>query len=177
MIGTAPTLDLTYTPEAGKIAGGIINTKEDISVDVSVKIGTDDVTDETSFVHTKCDETCTDPANGKFWIHVKTCTLSITKKGGANDESYVFDVLKNNVKYSEVTVWGNGTETLFELPVGDYTIVENTGWSWRYTANNGGSAALTAQSPTGSITCTNTKTNDQWLNGFSAVVRNIFGTN
>lgn len=177
MIGTAPTLDLTYTPEAGKIAGGIINTKEDISVDVSVKIGTDDVTDETSFVHTKCDETCTDPANGKFWIHVKTCTLSITKKGGANDESYVFDVLKNNVKYSEVTVWGNGTETLFELPVGDYTIVENTGWSWRYTANNCDSAALTAQYPTGSITCTNRKTKDQWLNGFSTVVHNIFSTN
>ena len=175
MIGTAPTLDLTYTPEAGKIAGGKINTKEDISVDVSVKIGTDDVTDETSFVHTKCDETCTDPANGKFWIHVKTCTLSITKQGGAVDESYVFDVLKDGEKYSEVTVWGNGTETLVELPVGDYTIVENTGWSWRYTANNGGSAALTAQSPTGSITCTNTKTNDQWLNGFSTVVRNIFG--
>lgn len=175
MIGTAPTLDLTYTPEAGKIAGGKINTKEDISVDVSVKIGTDDVTDETSFVHTKCDETCTDPANGKFWIHVKTCTLSITKQGGAVDESYVFDVLKDGEKYSEVNVWGNGTETLVELPVGDYTIVENTGWSWRYTANNGGSAALTAQSPTGSITCTNTKTNDQWLNGFSTVVRNIFG--
>lgn len=175
MIGTAPTLDLTYTPEAGKIAGGKINTKEDISVDVSVKIGTDDVTDETSFVHTKCDETCTDPANGKFWIHVKTCTLNITKQGGAVDESYVFDVLKDGEKYSEVTVWGNGTETLVELPVGDYTIVENTGWSWRYTANNGGSAALTAQSPTGSITCTNTKTNDQWLNGFSTVVRNIFG--
>ena len=175
MIGTAPTLDLTCTPEVGKIAGRIINTKEDISVDVSVKIGTDDVTDETSFVHTKCDETCTDPANGKFWIHVKTCTLSITKQGGADDESYVFDVCKDGVKYSEVTVWGNRTETLVELPIGTYTISENTGWSWRYTANNGGSAALTAQSPTGSITCTNTKTNDQWLNGFSTVVRNIFG--
>lgn len=175
MIGTAPTLDLTYTPEAGKIAGRKINTKEDISVDVSVKIGTDDVTDETSFVHTKCDETCTDPANGKFWIHVNTCTLNITKQNGANDESYVFDVYKDGVKYSEVTVWGNGTETIVELPVGTYTIEEGTGWSWRYTANNGGSAALTAQSPTGSITCTNTKINDQWLNGFSTVVRNIFG--
>ena len=39
----------------------------------------------------------------------------------------------------------------------------------------GHSAALTAQNPTGSITCVNRKTNDQWLNGFSAVVRNIFG--
>lgn len=177
MIGTAPTLDLTYTTEAGKIASGKINTKEDISVDVSVKIGTDDVTDKTSFVHTKCDETCTDPANGKFWIHVKTCTLSITKQGGAADESYVFDVLKDGKKYSEVTVWGNSTETLVELPIGTYTVEEDTGWSWRYSPEYSDSAALTAQSHTGSITCTNTKTKDYWLNGFSAVVRNIFGTN
>lgn len=177
MIGTAPTLDPTYTPEAGKIAGGKINTKEDISVDVSVKIGTDDVTDETSFVHTKCDETCTDPANGKFWIHVKTCTLSITKTGGADGEPYVFDIYKDDDKYSEVTVKGNGTETLYELPVGNYTIVENEGWSWRYNASYGAAASLTAQNSTGTITCTNTKNNDQWLNGFSDVVKNIFGVN
>ena len=89
----------------------------------------------------------------------------------------MFDVYKDGVKYSEVTVWGNSTETLVELPIGTYTISENAGWSWRYSANNGGSAALTAQNPTGSITCVNTKNNNQWLNGFSEVVRNIFGTN
>ena len=76
-----------------------------------------------------------------------------------------------------MTVWGNSTETLVELPIGTYTVEEDTGWSWRYSANNGGSAALTAQNPAGSITCTNTKTKDQWLNGFSTVVSNIFGTN
>lgn len=177
MIGNAPTLDPTYTPEAGKIADGKINTKEDISVDVSVKIGTDDVTDETSFVHTKCDETCTDPENGEFWIHVKTCKLTITKQGGADGEPYVFDICKDGVKYSEVTVKGNGTETLFELPVGKYTIEEDTGWSWRYSADNGGSAALTAQNPTGSITCINEKNKNQWLNGFSDVVKNVFDVN
>lgn len=179
MIGTAPTLDLTYTPEAGKIAGGKINTKEDISVDVSVKIGTDDVTDETSFVHTKCDETCTDPANGKFWIHVKTCTLNIIKEGGADDESYVFDVLKDGEKYSEVTVWGNGTEPLVELPIGTYTIKEDTGWSWRFNPNPSYSenVNLSKDNTSGTITCTNTKNKNQWLNGFSEVVRNIFDTN
>ena len=174
MIGTAPTLDLTYTPEAGKIAGGKINTKEDISVDVSVKIGTDDVTDETSFVHTKCDETCTDPANGKFWIHVKTCTLNIIKEGGAGDESYVFDVLKDGEKYSEVTVWGNGTEPLVELPVGTYTIEEDTGWSWRFNPSYSEKVNLSKDNTSGRITCTNTKNNNQWLNGFSDVKKNIF---
>ena len=81
------------------------------------------------------------------------------------------------MKYSEVTIVGNNSETIVELPVGTYTIEEDTGWSWRYDANNGGSAALTAQNPTGNITCTNTKNKNQWLNGFSEVVHNIFGTN
>lgn len=176
MIGTAPTLDPTYTPEAGKIADGKINTKEDISVDVSVKIGTDDVTTYTTFQHTDCTgKTCTLPAGAEFLLHVKTCTLTIAKQGGADGEPYVFDICKDGEKYSEVTIVGNDTQTLYELPVGNYTIVENEGWSWRYSADNGGIAALTAQYPTGSITCTNTKTKDQWLNGFSNVEKNIFG--
>ena len=181
MTGEKPTLDITYAPDNTKVYDGKY-TKQDVPVAATVKIGTDNVNEHTTFVHQACTTACgweTPATSGApaFLIHIQTCTLKITKKGGANDESYVFDVLKNNVKYSEVTVWGNGTETLFELPVGDYTIVENTGWSWRYTANNCDSAALTAQYPTGSITCTNRKTKDQWLNGFSTVVHNIFSTN
>lgn len=182
MIGTKPTLDITYTPDEAKLDNGKY-TKQDLPVKATVNIGTDDVTSYTTFLH----ETCTvdgckwnneiTSGNPAFLIHIKTCTLRITKQGGADDESYVFDVYKDGVKYSEVTVWGNSTETLVELPIGTYTISENAGWSWRYSANNGGSAALTAQNPTGSITCVNTKNNNQWLNGFSEVVRNIFGTN
>ena len=65
--------------------------------------------------------------------------------------------------------------TIKELPVGTYTIEEDTGWSWRYTATISGGATLSANSPSDTITCTNTKNNDQWLNGFSTVVQNIFG--
>ena len=177
MLGTKPTLDISYTPDESKIKDGKY-TKQDVPVAATVKIGTENINEHTTFVHQDCTgKTCTLPEDYHFWIHIQTCTLSITKQGGAADESYVFDVYKDNVKYSEVTVWGNGTETLVELPIGTYTISENTGWSWRYSANNGGSAELTAQNPTGSITCVNTKNNNQWLNGFSEVVRNIFGTN
>lgn len=179
MLGAKPTLDISYTPDESKLKDGKY-TKQDVPVAATVKIGTENVNEHTTFVHQDCTTACgwetpATPGAPAFLIHIQTCTLNITKQGGAADESYVFDVFKDGVKYSEVTVWGNGTETLVELPVGTYTISENTGWSWRYSANNGGSAALTAQNPTGSITCTNTKTNDQWLNGFSTVVRNIFG--
>lgn len=181
MIGTKPTLDITYTPDESKLEGGKY-TKQDVPVSATVKIGTENVNEHTTFVHQDCTTACgwenpATPGTPAFLIHIQTCTLSITKQGGADNESYVFDVLKDGEKYSEVTVWGNSTETLVELPIGTYTISENAGWSWRYSANNGGSAALTAQHPTGSITCVNTKNNNQWLNGFSEVVRNIFGTN
>ena len=181
MLGIKPTLDISYTPDESKLEGGKY-TKQDVPVSATVKIGTENVNEHTTFVHQDCDPACgwTAPANPgapAFLIHIQTCTLRITKQGGAGDESYVFDVFKDGVKYSEVTVWGNGTETLVELPIGTYTISENQGWSWRYYANNGSSTELTAQNPTGSITCANTKNNNQWLNGFSEVVRNIFGTN
>ncbi len=176
ILGIEPKLDITCTPEAGKIDNNKINTKQDIGVDVAVKIGNADVTSHTTFKHQDCaGQTCTLPENMEFLIHVKTCQLTITKSGGASNESYVFDVYKDGTKYSEVTIWGNSTETLVELPVGTYTIQENTGWSWRYTANNGNGATLSATNPTGSITCTNTANGKiYWLNGFSQVVRNIF---
>lgn len=189
MLNTKPLLTLNYIPEAGKIdANGKINTKQDIKVkvDVTMPVGQTqtqtNVNAHTTFKHQDCTPACgwTDPSTAgdpAFLLHVKTCTLTVSKTGGADDESYVFDVYKDGTKYSEVTIEGNTSQTLYELPIGNYTIQENAGWSWRYTANNGSSAELTAQNPTGSITCVNTKNNNQWLNGFSEVVRNIFGTN
>lgn len=181
MLGEKSTLDISYTPDESKLENGKY-TKQDVPVTATVKIGTENVNEHTTFVHQDCTTACgweapATPGAPAFLIHIKTCTLNITKQGGAGDESYVFDVFKDGTKYSEVTVWGNGTETLVELPIGTYTINENAGWSWRYSANNGSGAELTVQNPTGSITCVNTKNNNQWLNGFSKVVRNIFGTN
>lgn len=181
MFGVKPTLDFTYTPDSTKLDGNKYG-KNDVPVKVGVKIGNEDVTAYTEFVHTDCASDCgwttPNPANGDpaFLVHIKTCTLNITKAGGADDESYVFDVYKDSVKYSEVTVWGNGTETLVELPVGTYTIVEDSNWSWRYgTQSYSDAVTLDSSNTTGIITCTNTKTVNSWLNGFSTVVRNIFG--
>ena len=181
MFGDEPKLDITCTPEADKIEGNKINTKQDVPVSATVKIGEENVNQHTTFEHEKCTEAgCSWTAPTKkgepaFLIHVKTCTLKITKQDGAEDESYVFDVLKDGEKYSEVTVWGNRTEQLVELPVGDYAIKENEGWSWRYKASYSDNAVLSADTPNGEITCTNNQIKNQWLNGFSEVVRNIHG--
>ncbi len=179
MLGEKPTLDISFTPDESKLKDGKY-TKQDVPVAATVKIGTENVNDYTTFVHQDCTTACgwetpAKPGAPAFLIHIQTCTLTITKQDGADGEPYVFDIYKDDDKYSEVTVKGNGTETLVELPVGTYTIKEDTGWSWRYSADNGGGAALTAQNPTGSITCTNEKNKNQWLNGFSDVVKNISG--
>ena len=180
-MGEAPALALTYTPDATKIADGKINTKQDVGVDVEVKLGDTVVTTDTIFLHTACtgtncswNETTLD-GSPAFLLHVNTCQLTISKTGGASDEPYVFIIKKDGVKYSEITIVGNNSETIYELPVGTYTIEEDTGWSWRFSANNGGSAELTAENHTGSITCNNNKTENYWLNGFSSVWKNIFG--
>ena len=183
MTGTEPSLDIIYTPDATKIENGKINSKQDIPVKAEVKINDTDVTDKTTFQHQACSPACgwTDPNpnNGDpaFLLHVKTCQLTITKTGGDANEPYVFTVYKDNQQYTEVTIVGNGDVTIKELPVGTYTIEEDTGWSWRYDnpsyAGNG--VALGKNNSNATITCTNTKNNDQWLNGFSAVARNIYG--
>lgn len=180
MLGEKPTLDISYTPDESKLKDGKY-TKQDVPVSATVKIGTENVNEHTTFVHDTCTEadcnwtTPTTKGAPAFLIHIQKCTLTITKTGGKDGEPYVFDIYKDNVKYTEVTIVGSGSVIIYELPVGTYTIVENAKWSWRYTANNGSSAALTSQNPTGTIICTNTRTIDKWLNGFSDVVTNTFG--
>lgn len=174
-MGAAPALTPQYAPVTG-VVNGTIATKQDIPVDVTVKLGSSDITQYVTFNHNNCSgKTCDVPTGSEFLLHVKTCTLNITKSGGDGSEPYVFYVYKDGAKYSEVSIVGNNTATIVELPVGSYTIQEDTGWSWRYSGNNGSAAELSAVNPSGSITCTNTKTQKYWLNGFSEVVANIFG--
>lgn len=179
-MGTAPALTLTYTPESGKIVDGKIATKQDIAVDVAVSIGSTNVTSHTTFLHTRCNDSCADPVtNSRFWLHVNICTLTVTKTAASGttigtDEYFVFDVYKDNVFYTQVTVQGTGSVTIRELPVGTYTILEDASTAWRYNGTVSGGVTLSAANTSGTITCTNTKTNDQWVNHFSRVI-NIFG--
>lgn len=181
MTGTAPTLALTYTPDSNGVKDGKIAVKSDIPVDVTVKIDTTDVTDKTKFNHTKCKDDEAAPTDGKFWLHVKTCSLTITKAAGTDttigsDEYFVFNVKKDGVAYTQLTITGPGSVTISELPVGTYTVAEDTNWSWRYNPSYSKTGAtLSSTNTSDTITCTNNLTTKQWLNGFSAIVKNVFG--
>ena len=179
-MGAAPALTVDCTPDAAKIVDGKIGSKQDISVDAAIKQDDVVVTDYTTFVHTVCSGDCswnvtTPDGTPAFLLHVKTCQLTVTKTGGASGESYVFTVNKDGTKYTEVTIVGNGSVTIYELPVGTYSITEDTGWSWRYTSSVSANMALSSNKTEGAITCTNTLKDNTLLNGYSDVIANIFG--
>lgn len=178
MTGTAPALSYGYDTARPT---DTVDTKQNIPVKATISIGDTNITADTTFLHTDCagetwSHTSGDPA---FLLHVRTCALTVTKTGGADGEPYVFTVYRNGNPYTQVTVVGNSSITIYELPVGKYTIEEDTGWSWRYDAtydpDKPDGCTLTAGHNSGSITCTNTLKNDRWLNGFSDVIANIFG--
>lgn len=70
-----------------------------------------------------------------------------------------------------VSVVGNGSVTIKNLPVGSYTITEDSGWSWRYTADG----VNTKLDENKTVTVTNTRSKDQWLD-FNFNVFNRFQT-
>lgn len=178
--GTAPyerdnlTLDYSTSEFTGN-TGSV--PKHDFDVTVKVMNGSEEITDAT--ITTTCavaGSNCQPETNGVYTVHVKTCALTITKSGGAAGEPYVFKVMKDNVEYTQVTIVGNNYVTICELPVGTYTIEEDTGWSWRYNptyTSNG--VTLSNDVTSATIECNNEQQKPYWLNGFSDVVKNIFG--
>ena len=143
-----------------------------------MKIGNDDVTKHVTFKHTDCDSECGfDNAKEQFLIHVKTCSLTVTKTGGEPDEPYVMNIYKDGELYTSMTIVGNASETVKELPAGTYTVQEDTDWAWRYDnePNISGGVTLNSATNTGTITVENHDRYQSFLNGYSTVVKNIFG--
>lgn len=123
------------------------------------------------------DKTNTADAEKQFTITVKTCSLTITKTvmgDGANpNQTFVFNVKDKDGKLvTTVVLKGNTSTTITGLAVGDYTVAEDTAWSWRYTAENGGEAAVTLSStkPNGEAEITNHYEKHDWLTSIVDVI-------
>lgn len=112
----------------------------------------------------------------EFKITVKTCSLEITKtvKGeGANpNQTFVFNVMKDGKLVTTVVLKGNTSTTITGLAVGDYTVAEDTAWSWRYTADKDGKADVTLSSttPNGEAEITNHYEKHDWLTSIVDVI-------
>lgn len=203
MLTSKPTLTLTYTPKAGSLdSNGLVISTEDIPVKVDVAlngipvINEIPVTNYTTFVHQNCGydecEWTTPTKNGDpaFLLHVINVVgdLTITKTGlnegtyaGTEDqESAIFRVTGDKV---DMTVVVNcegdsrtGFVTIANLPAGEYTVTEISGWTWRYTAD----AVTTTATVEGgkldnSVVFNNDQTNNKWLGGDN-YKNNVFGS-
>lgn len=180
MIGTKPTLELSYSPVAAAFM-------RDTPVKVTVKIGKKDVSEHTKFVH---DDDCTfegckwndmyaegttGQGNAHFIVHVKSFDLTIEKTGTQpidENQSFVFEVKKDDGSLSmDVVIQGNSSVTIKGLKPGTYTVTEEIGWSWRYTpaavSQQINPATATEKDENGAVlvTFTNTREKIKWLNG------------
>jgi uncharacterized repeat protein (TIGR02543 family) len=77
-----------------------------------------------------------------------------------------------------VTVHGDGEITITDLPIGKYTITEQTDWSWRYDPTDGKKSQTITLSPTEKniVTFENTRAEVKWLDGDSYDVNIFNGT-
>lgn len=156
VIGSEPygTDDLQYSYDHGQFV--VQNT--DTTIKVSAKVGG------------------VEKASTSYVVHPKFCTLTVNKsvaKTYSNNDSFIFNVVgKGNVPYNaQVVITGNGSATLTGLPVGDYTVTEDTGWSWRYTCDNSSaSTTLSASKDNYSLTITNKLTENNWLGNETFVI-------
>lgn len=148
--------------------------KDDVKITVKLMNGNKQVTDAT--ITTTCDLGCepTSRADGTYIVHVKTATLIIQKSGASGtNEGFIFNV--KGPENFRVSVKDNGTVKITGLPLGTYTVTEETDWSWRYQSvsiSNNGSVNLTKDSDTATVTVTNSNKNTSLLDG-NAYVQNI----
>jgi len=159
----------------------------DVPVNVTVFNGSADITAHVTFEHGACSVTgCAfDSSKGELVVHPLTCSLTINKNGATvgAEEGFIFSVKGSasnaycSVVDLTVTVEENGSIKIAGLPIGTYTVTEDAGWSWRYstspTITGNGSVELGSSNPDGSVTVTNSLTNDKWLAG-DAYVKNKY---
>ena len=102
-------------------------------------------------------------------------SLTIEKEIGAAEDhaqSFIFKVTSDNESFKAMRVVITipagetvGTVTLTNLPLGDYTVTEES-WSWRYGSGKSGSATVDADGET--VTIKNANPFTKWLSGEDA---------
>lgn len=179
------------TPEGSTVTGSVTWADErghdisGITVIGSEPYGTDDLqysydhgqfvvpnTDTTIKVSAKVDGV--EKASTSYVVHPKFCTLTIKKEVaklyGAND-SFIFNVVGDGNFEAKVVINGAGSATLTGLPIGNYTVTEDTGWSWRYTCDSSTkSTVLSSAKDNDSVTITNKLDDNKYLGDETYVI-------
>ena len=103
-------------------------------------------------------------------------TLTIQKEGWQTideNQSFLFDVTGPNGFHKRVVINGSGSVTIKGLKIGEYTVKEVTGWSWRYKPDNETKSITLTATGENNVNFTNTRSNHKWLDG-NAYRKNTF---
>lgn len=121
------------------------------------------------------DLTANSEQNKIIFIYDPTLTtLTLEKQGWQEideNQTFLFHVKGSpadpNTKDIDltVTVHGNGQTTVTDLPVGEYTVTEETEWSWRYTPDGVADRTFKAAIGGTNLVYQNSRTQTQWLDG------------
>ena len=175
--GTAPTLTFAYNP-----VEGAFTTDTPVKVSVTMPTtgdATEDVTQYVTFHHEGCTfANCKWGQTGftdcQFIVHVKSFNLTITKTVDTVEpnQTFLFHIRKDNADYMDVTVQvgadKTGSVTIKGLPVGSYTVTEDTAWSWRYALTGTKDRPVDLNSGVDGVVTvdfTNKLTKHTWLSG------------
>lgn len=169
MTGEEPALAYSYDPEASAFT-------QDTGVKVTVSANGETLpADVVTFQHDPCTfPGCkyTDGCDYQFYVHIKVFDLTIVKAAADDskpideDQTFVFHVKgKNNNVDMQVVITGANKQVIKNLPVGEYTITEDTSWSWKYTPvdNNQSVMEENIQDGAATVTFKNENEGTNWL--------------
>lgn len=169
MTGEEPALAYSYDPEASAFT-------QDTGVKVTVSANGETLpADVVTFQHDPCTfPGCkyTDGCDYQFYVHIKVFDLTIVKAAADDskpideDQTFVFHVKgKNNNVDMQVVITGANKQVIKNLPVGEYTITEDTSWSWKYTPvdNNQSVMEENIQDGAATVTFENENKGTNWL--------------
>lgn len=169
MTGEEPALAYSYDPEASAFT-------QDTGVKVTVSANGETLpADVVTFQHDPCTfPGCkyTDGCDYQFYVHIKVFDLTIVKAAADDskpideDQTFVFHVKgKNNNVDMQVVITGADKQVIKNLPVGEYTITEDTNWSWKYTPVGNDQSVMEENIQDGAATVTfkNENKGTNWL--------------
>lgn len=169
MTGEEPALAYSYDPEVSAFT-------QDTGVKVTVSANGETLpADVVTFQHDPCTfPGCkyTDGCDYQFYVHIKVFDLTIVKAAADDskpidkDQTFVFHVKgKNNDVDMQVVITGANKQVIKNLPVGEYTITEDTNWSWKYTPvdNNQSVMEENIQDGAATVTFKNENKGTNWL--------------
>lgn len=178
MTGEEPALTYTYTPVDKSFTK---DTYVNVTVTSNKDTDTTKISGAVTFKHDKCDfPGCNfNSDNGQFIVHINVFDLTIKKTGDKIDQhqTFVFRVRGDGVDM-QVVITGTNTQVIKNLPVGNYTITEDTSWSWKYKPVDGDTRELKAddiKEGAATVTFKNENKGTNWLTSLAKAINTWAG--